>query len=85
MASTLIGCVGLFYIFDWPNWIIGVELLLIAEFAVFWAIQTNDLRGAANRKERAEERGKETQVKTPQVDPHRHVDQIAARDGLAHR
>ncbi|KJK46033.1 hypothetical protein UK23_24290 [Lentzea aerocolonigenes] len=50
MAATLAACV-LVHIMrgGWPHLILAIELGLIVEFAAFWAIQTGELKGAANR------------------------------------
>lgn len=50
MAATLVVCVVVGWL-GFRHWIIGVEALLILEFAVFWGMQTNELKGAETRKE----------------------------------
>ncbi|MDX8031924.1 hypothetical protein SK803_16995 [Lentzea sp. BCCO 10_0856] len=55
MAGTLIVCVAAHLIFKLPHLILIIETLLITEFAVYWAIQTKDLRGRTVRSENSGE------------------------------
>ena len=55
MAGTLIVCVAAHLIFKLPHLILIIETFLIAEFAVYWAIQTKDLRGRTVRSEKSAE------------------------------
>jgi hypothetical protein len=54
MLVTLAICLWLHVDREWPHWIIGAELALIAQFALFWGIQTADLQGWANREEKVD-------------------------------
>lgn len=48
MASTLLSTAVLHFIYKWPVAIFYVEVGLIVEFALFWILQTKDLKGEAN-------------------------------------
>lgn len=59
MIGTLSAVVALHWVFDvWNHWIIDIETLLIVEFAVYWAIQTFELRNTPNRYELLSEKDK---------------------------
>lgn len=59
MAGTLIVCVLAHLVFKLPHLILIIETLLIAEFAVYWAIQTKDLRGHTVRAEKSQDQNQD--------------------------
>ncbi|NGY60445.1 hypothetical protein G7043_16065 [Lentzea sp. NEAU-D13] len=48
MAGTLLSTAVLHFIYKWPVAIFYVEVGLIVEFALFWILQTKDLKGKPN-------------------------------------